>query len=465
MGLSVAAASKPNILLIHADQLRFDALAVNGHPLIRTPNLDRLAAEGVNYSHAFCPAPVCTPARASLLSGLWPTQHGCIANTGTEAGRPMIEPTVTWRRLLAAAGYRLGYVGKWSVDEAGPTAHGFHDYVPDSAYGAWRQARGIPPRPRCGWFGGTDPHAGADQSRLAWGADETIRLLREYAAGPAPFLLRWDPPEPHLPNIVPEPFASMYRPQSIAPWPSFPDPLEAKPYIQRQQRRTWEVEGWTWPQWQPLVARYLGEVSLMDQQIGRVLEELERLGAADDTLVVFSTDHGDLCGAHGMIDKHHVMYDDVVRVPLIARWPGRLARGITCDAFVCNALDLAVTLLSVAGLTSPPSFMGQVLSGFPGDDLRRRNDIFAMYQGSQFGLYSQRMVRDRRWKYVWNATAEDELYDLSADPGEIVNRARDGSCASELARLRRRLIEWMQSIGDPLLNGWTRRQLEGGLKA
>jgi arylsulfatase A-like enzyme len=125
---------------------------------------------------------------------------------------------------------------------------------------------------------------------------------------------------------------------------------------------------------------------------------------------------------------------------------------------------LASTFLRVAGLEVPGAFMGQVLSGFPGDGGRRREDIFAMYQGNQFGLYSQRMVRDARWKYVWNATAEDELYDLAGDPGELRNQARDAACAGELARLRGRLVQWMQSIGDPLLNGWTKRGLEAGLK-
>lgn len=455
---------RPNILFINADQLRFDCLGVNGHRLIRTPNIDRLASEGINYGRAFCPSPICTPARTSLLTGLWPTQHCCIANSGTEAGRPMIEGLTTFPQILRQAGYRLGYVGKWSVDEAGPLKHGFHEYVPERGYGEWRKAQGLPPRPNVGWFGGTDAAVRPEQSRLGWGASETVRLLKEYGGDGRPFFLRWDAPEPHLPNVVPEPFASMYAPRDIAPWPSFPDAMTGKPYIQRQQRRTWEIDGWDWERWQPVVARYLGEVSLMDQQIGRVLGALQELGLTDKTLVIFSTDHGDLCGAHGLIDKHYVMYEDVVRVPLIARWPGRLAAGTSCDAFVCNALDLASTFLGVAGLGAPASFMGRILPHFGGSAAEERPDIFAMYQGNQFGLYSQRMVRDARWKYVWNATAEDELYDLHGDPGELQNLAQDSAGRDELARLRPRLVEWMESIRDPLLNGWTRRQLEAGLK-
>ncbi|HEX29010.1 TPA: DUF4976 domain-containing protein, partial [Candidatus Poribacteria bacterium] len=183
-----------------------------------------------------------------------------------------------------------------------------------------------------------------------------------------------------------------------------------------------------------------------------------------DTLVIYTTDHGDMCGGHGMIDKHFIMYDDVVRVPLIMRWPGRIEAGMRCDSFVIHSLDLATTFCQVAGVPVPETFRGKdllaVISG-EGDD---RQDVFSMYHGNQFGLYTQRMVRDRKWKYVWNATAEDELYDLETDPGEINNLASDPRYAGELERLRGRLVAWMEEIGDRILNPWIRSQLLEGLK-
>ncbi|MCP4454594.1 MAG: sulfatase-like hydrolase/transferase, partial [Planctomycetes bacterium] len=127
----------------------------------------------------------------------------------------------------------------------------------------------------------------------------------------------------------------------VRPRPSFPDPLDHKPYIQAQQRRTWKVDEWTWEQWAPVVGRYLGDISLLDAQIGRILSALDALKLADNTLVMYTTDHGDMCGGHGMIDKHFIMYDDVVRVPLIMRWPGRIAPGSRCEAFVSHEIDLA----------------------------------------------------------------------------------------------------------------------------
>jgi arylsulfatase A-like enzyme len=228
--------------------------------------------------------------------------------------------------------------------------------------------------------------------------------------------------------------------------------------------RTWKLDGWDWNRWAPIVGRYLGDISLLDAQIGRVLEVLDGLGLTERTLVVYTSDHGDMCGAHGMIDKHFIMYDDVLRVPMIVRWPGLIEPGRTCDEFVINSLDLPTTFLELAGLPVPSTFKGTgLVPALRGSGGTGRQDVFAMYHGNQFGLFSQRMVRDRRWKYVWNATAEDELYDLADDPAELHNLARDRTHAAELARLRHRLIQWMDEIGDRLLNRWTRTQIGEGL--
>lgn len=459
--------SRPNILLIHADQHRFDCVGANGHPFIRTPALDRLAAEGMRFTHAFCPIPLCVPSRNSLMFGQWPSQHLAIANWGTEAPRPAREGLPAFSQSLRAAGYFLGYVGEWHVHpEKDPTAYGFHEYVPEAAYDSWRAAQGIAPRPRTNrWFGEIDPFIGPESSRLAWGADHIVRMLEACARGRQPFFIRWDPSEPHLPNVVPEPYASLYPPERIPPWLSFPDPLAGKPFIQAQQRRTWGVDGWTWAEWAPIVGRYLGEITLLDAQVERILETLDRLGLSETTLVVYTADHGDLCGGHGMIDKHFVLYDDVTRVPLLMRWPGQIAPGSRCDAFVVHGIDLASTFCDVAGAPIPETFRGQsLLPLLRGAADNGRPDVFAMYHGNQFGLYSQRMVRDRRWKYVWNATAEDELYDLERDPGEVRNLAAMPAYRAELVRLRARLAAWMEETGDPLLNYWTRGQLIDGKK-
>ncbi|MFC1671946.1 sulfatase-like hydrolase/transferase [Planctomycetota bacterium] len=451
-----------NVLLIHSDQHRYDCLGVNGHPQLKTPALDTLASEGMNFTHAFTPIPLCVPVRNSLMHGQWSTQHLCIANMNTEAPLPPDESLPHYSGQLRERGYFQAYVGKWHVSSRrGPKDYGFDEYVSEKAYRKWREDEGLPPIPRGNaWRVETDPGIDASQSRLGWGADRTIDVLRGAAGKEKPFFIRWDPPEPHLPNVVPEPYASMYDPADISPWPGFSDDLDGKPYIQRQQRRTWNVDGWSWDEWAPVVARYLGEISLMDTQIGRVLDELGRLGLAENTLVIYTTDHGDMCGSHGMMDKHFVMYDDVVRVPLVMRWPGRIASGTACDAFVAHAVDLATTFCEVAGADVPDTFRGESLVPLmSGEKSNGRDDIFSAYHGNQLGLYTQRMVRDRRWKYIWNATAEDELYDIENDPGELHNAATDPARADELVRLRTRLWSWMEKTDDPMVNSWIKTQL------
>jgi len=454
-----------NVLLIHSDQHRYDCVGANGHPFIRTPNLDRLAREGMRFTHAFTPVPLCTPARNCLLYGCWPHQHLAICNYDTEAPRGARQGLVSFSELLQAAGHNLAYVGKWHANAVRePPSYGFKTWIDEGGYAAWRQAEGLPPQPAAnGWFGETDPFITDRQSRLAWGADRVIEALRQSAGDRRPFFVRWDPSEPHLPNRVPPPYDRMYPPGRIQPWPGFADPLDGKPYIQRKQQRTWGVEGWSWDRWRPIVQRYLGEITLLDAQVGRILAALDGLGCGDDTLVIYTSDHGDMCGSHGMMDKHYIMYDDVLRVPLLARCPSLVPAGGTCDAFVSSALDLARTFLDLAGVPAPDTCVGQslvpALRGGPGPN---RDYIVSTYYGNQLGLFTQRMIRDSRWKYVWNATAEDELYDLQGDPGEIRNLSAQAGAAGELSRLRRQLLAWMQTERDPILNPWTQRQLERG---
>ncbi len=455
---------RPNILLIHSDQHRYDCLAHHGHGQLRTPHLTRLAAEGVDFTHAFTPTPICSPARASLLTGRWPTQHGCLTIPSVDAYRPAdADGPILWT-LLHEAGYRQAHIGKFHGETPGPpTDYGVDRYAREEQdYAAWRRSQGMPPRPRHnGWFGEADPTTSPPQSRLAWGARLAVDAMTDFSAEGKPFFVRWDPSEPHLPNVIPDQIAGWYPPETIEPWPSFPDPLKDKPFIQRQQRRTWGVEGWTWEQWAPVVSRYLAEITLMDQSIATLLEALDRLGLAENTLVIYSTDHGDLCGGHGMMDKHFMMYDEVLRVPLVMRWPGVLPAGGVCDAFVSHELDLASTICRAAGVAAPDGFEGaDLLPIARGDRPGPRQDIYSQYFGCQFGLYSTRMVRDRCWKYVWNAAAQDELYDLDADPAELTNRIDDPAAGGELARLRHRMIEWCESIDDPLLNPFTRPQLD-----
>ncbi len=458
--------AKPNILIIYSDQHRYDCIGANGHPQVQTPNMDRLAREGANFSHAFTPIPMCVPARCSMLTGQWPSQHGVIFNFDGETFKRLDPNLPTAPGTLQQAGYHCIHVGRWHVDpQRKPLDFGFHDYVPDWRYGKWRRMQEIPSsspeNPEKGErFAYTDEHAKPEESGLAWNAGQTINWIERMQDEPDPFFIRWHCMEPHLVCKPPEPYASMYDPKSLKPWPGFGDQFENKPYIQKQMLKNWDIEGWTWDDWAPVAAKYLGVISLLDHEIGRVLDTLDRLGIAENTLVIYTSDHGDMCGSHGMVDKHYNMYDDIVRVPMIMRWPGKIPAGTQVEDFVSNAIDIPTTICAAAGAEVPDSFQGEnLLIPATQKGSIKREDIFASYSGNQFGSYSVRMLRDRRYKYVWNATAQDELYELDSDPGELKNRIDDPELRDELVRLRARLAAWMEATDDTLHNRFIRRQL------
>jgi len=454
-----------NILLIHSDQHRYDCLGSTGNQIIQTPNLDRLAAEGTSFRHAFTPIPICSAARASLLTGSWPTTHRAIGIPSCDFYQPAISTLPVLTELLNSQGYQTRWVGKFHGEVAGsPKDHGVKEYAGPGHYRKWRKEQGLadPVKPN-GLFGGVDEETAPTDSALAWQADRLIAMLDHCLEDGRPFLLRWDPPEPHLPCNPTRPFAERYRAEDLAPWPSWPDPLENKPGVQSRQLDIWGLRDWPWEKFQPFVQAYYGIITELDYHIGRVFAAFEERGLLDESLVIYSTDHGDFCGGHGMMDKHFSMYDDILRVPLIVRQPGLVPAGVTSDAFVTNEIDIAETIREAAGIDPQETFVGQDLVALArGEEENPRDDIFAQYFGTESGLFTSRMIRDDRYKYVYNPSDIDEFYDLQTDPGEITNRIDAPELAPELARLRQRLIAWMEETGDRLLNKWTRTHLENG---
>jgi arylsulfatase A-like enzyme len=450
-----------NLLLIHSDQHRYDCIRAHGLRELDTPNLDRLCAEGTRFTRAYATIPICTPARASLLTGAWPHRHGSFCIPTSELNRAARRELPTFFTELKNAGYRSGWVGKYhrelEADEPGP-ADGVDSFHPLWHYQKERLARGLSPIPNAhGLFGDEDSVSPADFSPLAWQADRVIDLLEQ--TSDRPFVIRWDPPEPHLPCNPVREFARRYRAEDIPPWQSFPDPQHGKPAAQKRQKRIWGLENWTWEDWQPVVRLYYGVITELDHHLGRILDTLDRLGLANDTLVIYSTDHGDYCGGHGQMDKHFNMYDDVTRVPLILRLPGRVPARHSCPAFASNEIDIARTLLESAGLAAPPSFIGENLIDMA-NGAAPRDVITSQYFGTESGAYSMRMIRDDRYKFVYHPVGDlHEFYDLEDDPGERTNRIDDSALSRDIVRLKARLWDEMKVQGDPLANAWTRVEL------
>ncbi len=467
---------KPNFLMISSDQHRYDCIGINGNSTIQTPNLDRLAGQGFLFSNAYTTCPVCTPARASFLNGQWSYVHGCLTipeHTEPQCALPLQTPMVP--RLLREAGYCQSYIGKWHLGRRDNSAYhpspidvGMDSYIPESEYGNWcrenhitsarfSKAGSMEPRedelnPRKVFQNRIDP-IDHTQSRLHWGADQTIEQMKMLSKQEKPFFLRWDPSEPHLPSIVPRDFAEKYRAEDIPLWGSVHDELVNKPYALRKLRNAWGLNGISDEEIREMIRLYYAEITLLDYEIGRVLQSLEELGLAENTVVIYTTDHGDMCGSHGFVDKHYNMYEDITHVPLILRCPGETPA--QKDMFVHHTIDLAYTILQLAGIKVPETFQGASLLSDNG-----RSFAVSAYHGAQFGLFSQRMLRQRRYKYVYNATDIDELYDLQNDPWEMENLIFQPEQQERIAQMRRDLYLFLKDSGDPLMASmWPREEL------
>lgn len=462
-----SASRRRNVLLIVADQLRRDALGSYGSRICRTPRLDELAGEGVVFDRAFTPCGLCSPTRASLLTGLYPHSHQVLTNVHLHPVTKQLEPGEDILfPALREAGYRLGYVGKWHLhSRLDPTAFGFERYVSLGDFARYRRDLGLPQPPEASYYllprSGVDP-APPEHSRPAFLVDRTLEMLDAFSQGEAPFFIRLDFHGPHPPTVIPEPYASMYAPADIPPHPNFQDDLRAKPAVQRTKRRHWRTERMHWRDWQPLVAHYYGEITLIDSEIGRVLEHLAALGLRDDTLVVFTSDHGDTMGAHGIWNKDYTMYDEIYRVPLIVRDPDAPGRGVRSDAYVHHALDLTPTLLELCGARPPEGLHGaSLLPLLRGEQQQRAREAFCEFHGSHMGLYTLRMLQTDRYKYVFDTNDIDELYDHQEDPGELRNLAEDPGCGRILGEMRDRLIAQMARTDDTLYNEWVVHYLTG----
>jgi arylsulfatase A-like enzyme len=462
---------RPNILFINVDQLRYDSLGATGNPIVKTPNIDRIAKKGISFSRAYTPLPSCCPARQSLLTGQMPEKHAGIWNFGGGGSLPVPEispDAATWVPRLRDSGYRTAYIGKWHVHPTLDATHyGFETFEepPNDNYETPHKAEKYPvdnpwPEFPMGYYE-TLP---VEECHTHVLARKCVDKIDELESGEAPWYIRLDYSEPHLPCVPAEPFASMYLPETIPPWENFDEDFEGKPYIQKQQLRNWCLENWTWKEWSVYMSGYYGIISQMDDSLGLVLRYLEEKELMEETLIIFTTDHGDAAGSHRQIDKHYVMYEEETHVPLFLRWDGMIKPESVCADFISHYLDLPVTLLELLELTVPESYQGKTLLPMLKGEANpnRRDFAFSTYNGQQFGLYCQRMIRDERYKYIWNATDIDEMYDLENDPFEMKNLAAKDEDSDLCRHYRKKVHAVFSELQDPLVTGlWNARYLTG----
>ncbi len=489
---------RKNILLITSDQQHWSALG-RKNPFVKTPNLDALAAQGTLFNRAYCPNPTCTPSRASMITGLYPSQHGAWS-----LGTKLPEGIPTVGDALLAADYRTALIGKahfhpllgterHSSLESYPILHdmefwrnykkiyyGFEHIEllrnhADEAhvgqhYAIWMEERGFLDWRKC--FrkptGSAEPqfhtwNLPEEFHYNTWIAERTNAMLDRHREADENFFLWASFPDPHPPYLAPEPWASLYDPAEIE-LPQKPDPSEIQrnpPHYALTQQREPDFSPWSesgqeihgmhshryqngtcYPGYEDeaaarvAVATYFGMVSMMDHYIGKILDHLEELGLADDTIVVFTSDHGHFYGQHGLVAKGPFHYEDLVRVPFITRTPGQSNAGEESNALI-SLVDLTPTFLDFAGRKIPSSIAGvSQLETLLGKRESPRRHVIIENRHEPTTIYLSTYVDDRFKLTLYYNRDYGELFDLVKDPEERYNRWND----PEYRRIKEELL-------------------------
>jgi arylsulfatase A-like enzyme len=455
---------RPNLLFIMTDHQRADSLKMVQAGLEVTPNLNRLASQGTAFSRAYNTCPLCVPARTALATGKYPTSNGVVFNDwrGVRAGdhRP-------FHQVLAQAGYDVGHIGVHHIRVRPELRErvSFVRWVDNDDYARYLGGQGldaVPPESRQAFrkrvverqegasvemgYSNTRtsvwPHA-AEHFKDSYFCQQGVAFLQGQRDRPfALFVYLW---APHPPLWVPEPFASLFPADTINLPVNVGVRSEGEPPGRRRGIAAQLGEDVSARQWREVWAAHLGLVHMADAGIGRMLRALQASGHDDDTVVVFTVDHGDHLGQHRMYQKME-MYEQAIRVPLIVRAPG--ARPQACDTPVSH-LDVVPTLCDLMGLGKPDDLEGisiadTVLSGRP--PLER--SLFCQYSGNPTVGDIRRTAITRRFKYTYTPGDMPELYDLVDDPLEMRNIVADPAYASVVKELHQAARSWAESHGD-----------------
>jgi len=415
--------TRPNIVLIVADDWAHMDLGIAGHPLLKTPNLDRLAREGVRFTRAFTPNPICTPSRAALLTG-----QDCWTNGCWFFGMPIKSESRHFAQLLSDAGYETFYTGKWHNDGL-PSQRGFTagKYIGGGGPGPAGHAK-----PMVKDFGGANRRQ-IERFDSELFTDAAVEFLDARRPKDKPFLLFVSYMTPHDPWTPPGRYAAMYKPQTIDLPPNFmPRPMNgSKPF---RYYTDWHGENLrdekqmvpfprTAEGVRDVRSRYYGTITHDDEQIGRILSKLDEKQLTENTLVIFLADHGISLGAHGISGKQ-TMYEEGIRLPLIIRYP-RLKRRGAENADLVSLIDIFPTICEAAGMAIPKSVEGKsLLDLYRGGGTWDRKHIFASFVSPTRHRLNIRCIRTERYKLIHHLTTDEiELYDLKRDPYELDNLA------------------------------------------
>lgn len=480
---------RPNILFICTDQQRADSLGCTGAPWAVTPNLDRLADQGALFEQCYVQNPVCSPSRASLFTGKYPSNHGLYAN-----GVPLPADQRMFTRTLADAGYDCGMIGKqhlspcdtWRTEPRHDDgyrvfewAHGPNHRALENDYHRW--LRKTHPDIYQGIFPESGANENTEYSNRArtgtpidhvpheahyshWVAERAIDFIEHDRTEAEPFFLMANFFDPHHSFGAPQEFRDLIDAGAIPSPLTKPDELDEKPaphraYSEKSYSGTAPgFQDYTADEIKEIRAQYWAMIALIDHEVGRIMEALAQAGLAEDTLVVFTSDHGEMLGNHRQLLKGPQLYDDLARVPLIARWPSRIAPRTNVPHLV-QWIDLTATILEASGCAPGQGVQGQsLLPLMTGQEATHRPWAMCEYRNSGFAtdpLIMTTMLRYEHWKLiVWHgepacgSTRDGEMYDLSQDPDELHNLFHAPEHAPQRRLMKEMLLVAMSDAED-----------------
>ncbi len=427
--LAVAQAPKPNTLFILIDDLRYDALGCLGHPWLKTPNIDRIAKEGVIFRNAFVTTPLCSPSRASFMSGRWVQSHGIKSNGNNAA---VSHQLVTFSMLQQKAGYETAYIGKLHMGNDDSPRPGFDHWVSFRGQGVYRN-------PAINVNGQSAVQEGFMTDILN---EHAVKYLRQPRT--KPFSLYLAHKAVHGPFTPPDRHRELYTDAEIARHPNAQDDLQGKPALQREipvdpKKNPGQVRGGPPNE---TIRNQLRLIQAVDEGVGEIWKVLEETKQLDNTLIIFTSDNGYFHGDHGLGDKR-AAYEESIRIPFLARYPAWFKAGSSHDAVILN-VDIAPTMIEIAGAKPPANVRGKSLVPlFQGKAAAVRADFYCEYfeEAGFPRIPTWQAVRSDRWKYIEYPSRPEwsELYDLKADPYEMKNLVAEPAAAAEKKKLQARL--------------------------